>query len=246
MLLLAAAALGAVAAHNPPGWRRVGAARPGETHEVLFGVRQRQEGLRAIEARLLAAEPPPHLTLDGVGALVRDEAAQAGLRQWLAAAGASVTASTPAGEFVRARASVEVWEQQLGGQFLEYKAPAPAAGRALRCPDCSLPTALEPHVSALFNTQTLPSVPPPPGPHRRRHRRGAAPPTPPAGPFIDPAKLFRVYNLSQSETRGDPTLGQGVVGLGITFDPHSVELFQQRFLPSADLPRVSVVMGGNG
>ena len=240
MLLLAAAALGAAAAHNPPpGWRRVGAARPGETHEVMFGVRQRQEGLRAIEARLLAAEPPPHLTLDGVGTLVRDEAAQAGLRQWLAAAGASVTAATPAGEFVRARASVEVWEQQLGGQFLEFEAAAPAAGRALRCPDCSLPAALEPHVSALFNSQTLPPVPPPPRPH-------AAAPTPPAGPFIDPAKLFRVYNLSQSETRGDPTLGQGVVGLGITFDPHSVELFQQRFLPAADLPPVSVVMGGNG
>ena len=61
--------------------------------------------------------------------------------------------------------SVEVWDQQLGGQFLEFEAPAPAAGRALRCPDCSLPAALEPHVSALFNSQTLPPVPPPPRPH---------------------------------------------------------------------------------
>ena len=197
------------------GWRRAGRSPPGQPHELLFGLRQRADGLAEIEARLLLPEQPRHLSLREVGELTRNETALAALRGWLEEGGAEITAVTLGGEYLRASASVATWEELLsGGRFHAYESEAaeattePAA-RILRCPDCRLPASIQPHVAGLFRAHNLPS-PRRLGGENQRQTSGK----PAAATFIDPQRLREIFNLNQADVQGNPTIQQGVVGLG--------------------------------
>lgn len=147
---------------TPEEWELGRRCHPNETHELLFAVQQRN--LDILELTLMNVSTPgsPHyrhyLSYDEVHGMTANPSATQRIVEFFERIGASLTRSTPHGEYLRARADMSVWETALDARFHTFT-HRETRRRVRRTRTYRLPSELEGYVYFIgFTTQLPPSA----------------------------------------------------------------------------------------
>jgi hypothetical protein len=137
-------------------------------HELVFAVKQRN--LRELDEALILRSTPGSplyqewMTYEEVGRMTRNPASAAAVRDWLLSNKAEVSWTSTNSHYIKAQASITVWEQLLNAEFFLWedksrRGSMPVHHRLLhRAHEYSLPVEMKDHLSAVFNTVQTPPV----------------------------------------------------------------------------------------
>lgn len=146
---------------------------PDTVHELVFAVQQRN--LQHLEQVLIDRSSPggplyqQWLTFDEVGDIIANDDGARKTADWLTDHGAEIVWISQRKEFIKAQATVAVWNELLNAEFSELEdtsafSSASATNDVHRTQQFSLPAHIHPHVSAVLNAVQIP-------PEVHRHRR---------------------------------------------------------------------------
>lgn len=137
---------------------------PAAPHTVLFAIKQRNVANGVLTQRLMAVSDPDspmygqHLTFAQVDELTANHDASRCVHAYLGQIGAEVVSTTR--EFVRAKASVQVWETAFDTTFFQYhhrpQHGMPQRGPIVRTAEYTLPEALASCIDFVGYTSQLP------------------------------------------------------------------------------------------
>jgi subtilase family serine protease len=141
---------------------RLGRSNGDTSHEVIFAVNQKN--LDQLERTVLERSTPGNsmyqkwMTFDEVGRLISNPAAHSAVLDWLTAYPAvRVTWKSRRGEYIKASASLSVWEELFDTQFYEWEDTHEGqAGKHHLADHYGLPEHLQEHVTAVFGTVQVP------------------------------------------------------------------------------------------
>jgi hypothetical protein len=138
-------------------------------HELIFAVQQRN--LIKLDEMLMERSTPGSpmfqqwLTFDEVGNLTSNKDGADAVLNWLAENKISVKSMTAHMEYITATSSISVWESLLGAEFYRWEDTSKKStsshqrARAYhRAREVSIPQAIAPHVTTIFNTIQVPPV----------------------------------------------------------------------------------------
>jgi subtilase family serine protease len=143
---------------------RLGRSNGDTSHEVIFAVNQKN--LDQLERTVLERSTPGNsmyqkwMTFDEVGRLISNPAAHSAVLDWLTAYPAvRVTWKSRRGEYIKASASLSVWEELFDTQFYEWEDTHEGqAGKHHLADHYGLPEHLQEHVTAVFGTVQVPPL----------------------------------------------------------------------------------------
>lgn len=147
-----------------PSFRKMARSDVNVNHEVLIAVAQ--NNLDYLKKTIIERGTPGHklyqqwLSFDEIRNLTKNDAAYTSIITWLKSSNVSVTWSSPRLDYIRASATIGVWEVVLNTTFFEWelnKSPHPNMlyHRSLQY---YVPKHLNQHVSAIFNTCQAPQI----------------------------------------------------------------------------------------
>jgi len=144
------------------GWTKVRRVSPDVGHELLFAVRQKN--LDKVE-QMLRERSDPKSALYGewlsgkeVRELTMNAEAVEALKKILKEAGAEVKATTLGGELVRAKASIQVWEELLQAEFHVYESKFQTKLEHVAAERYTLPINLHDHAEAILGCLEFPGT----------------------------------------------------------------------------------------
>ena len=137
---------------------------PTDIHEVLISVAQ--NNLSYIESTLDDRGNPNHpsyqhwLTFEEIGNLTVNRIAFDEVMNWLIRSDTSVIWQSPRYDYIRAVASISIWQTLLNAKFYVWEDVDASATRRYytRAPSYSLPSHISPHIIAIFNTCQSPPI----------------------------------------------------------------------------------------
>jgi subtilase family serine protease len=143
---------------------KLGRPLPITAHEVLVAVHQ--NNLDHLEDLLMERSDPGNslyqqwLSFDEVGMLTRDEPAFNKTIEWLQGGGAEVTWTSPRLDYIRATASIQVWEAMLNTEFYTWNDTRKSPDDQLvnRAETYSVPADLADSITAIFQTVQITPV----------------------------------------------------------------------------------------
>jgi tripeptidyl-peptidase-1 len=196
-------------------------------HEVVFAVKQ--QNLDKLEKFLFEVSDPKnskygqYLSRSEVADMTANPKATQVITDFLIANGATITKKTPHGEYITARAKVELWEKLFATTFYEFEHESKPVVRAK---DYSLPVELADHVHAVFNTVQLP---PRSAPRKQLVKKGTGLQ---AAGSITPAVLNSYYHITSNT--GSAAASQSVFeSLEQYYSPADLQTFEANYgLPS--------------
>ncbi len=136
-------------------------------HEIVFAVKQRN--LDILDSMLMERSTPggdkyqQWMTFEEIGALTSNLEGAAAIKAWLSASGVQVTWESAHKDYIKARASVAVWDELLSASFhlwqdASLKGHKDESKLFVRTAEYSIPAELEQHIDAVFNTVQTPPV----------------------------------------------------------------------------------------
>lgn len=136
-------------------------------HEVIVAVKQRN--LEALHDLLMERSSPRSatyqqwLTFEEVGEMTSNVPAATAVKAWLSDSGATVTWASAHQDYIKATATIEVWENLLNANFYYYhdESVKNKSGKPkvfIRSQEYSIPQSLEEHIECIFNTVQAPPV----------------------------------------------------------------------------------------
>ncbi len=132
-----------------------------QPHEVTVALHHfKAEAIASeIEARTTPGSPlyQQWLIYDEVGDQVRDRGGFEAVRTWLSEAGANIIWHSPHLNYIRASASISVWEALLKTEFYEWESTTSERTAYTRAESYSIPQDLSKHIAAIFNTCQIPA-----------------------------------------------------------------------------------------
>ena len=226
------------------GILRENRAAPGQNHDVVFVVRQRnREKLKQILAEISDPSRPnygAYMSREEIADLTSDSKAHDAVMAHLVKAGAIVISETSYGEHITARAPVALWEMMFNTKFYTYahiqggseKSPSSKFVRAERY---SIPFDLDDHVESVFNTIQIPlirkKVPMTRSSNSRNNLLATA-----MGP-ITPAVLNKAYQVG-SNVGSSRSIQAVFEAAGQYFSAKDLSTFQSKY----SLPHLAVNM----
>jgi len=226
-------------AENREDFSRAGYPSPTAEHEVVFAVNQKN--IDKLESLLFEVSDPKnskfgqYLNRQQVANLTSNIEGTEFVSKYLNQNGIKIVKSTPHGEYITAKASVELWEKMFATTFYTFNHVENAVKPVVRSTHYSIPSELANHVSAVFNTAQLPPRVPA---KRLRTLKGSAPEK---SGSITPAVLNSYYDISSNKGNN---LGSQCLfeSLGQYYSPADLTQFQEAY----DLPKeeVAVDVGG--
>ena len=132
--------------------------RPDQTHEVLFAVQQKNmDELTRILYDIADPDSPnygQHWSKDDVTEFTSNPEGRDAVVSYLNSNGASVISETRAGEYITARAPINVWEKMLDTEFFAFRMTHGDASveNLIRAEHYSVPRELDDHLASVFNT----------------------------------------------------------------------------------------------
>lgn len=213
-------------------FERVGYADSNEMHEVVFAVQQRN--LDRLEQILQEVSDPKHksfgkhLNRQQVADLTANPQATEFVVSYLKQNGVTELKPTPYGEYIKAKAPVAVWSKMFATTFYTFKHVAGKMPNIIRATHYSLPSDLQAHTKAVFNTVQLPplmnSEP------RMFHAKSQL-----GGGSVTPAFLNDYYDIFTND--GSALASQSLFeSLGQYYSPADLSQFQKQY----DLPQDEV------
>ena len=147
-----------------PSFRKMARSDVNVNHEVLIAVAQ--NNLDYLKKTIIERGTPGHklyqqwLSFDEIGNLTKNDAAYASIITWLQSSNVSVTWSSPRLDYIRATATIGVWEVVLNTTFFEWELNKPPHPNVLyhRSLQYYVPKHLNQHVFAIFNTCQAPQT----------------------------------------------------------------------------------------
>lgn len=136
-------------------------------HEVVIAVKQRNlDQLHDVLMERSSPRSPTYqqwLTFEEVGAMTSNVPAANAVKAWLAESGASVTWVSAHQDYIKATATVGVWENLLSASFYYYHDVSNLKKDAdpkifIRSKEYSIPDSLDEHIECIFNTVQAPPV----------------------------------------------------------------------------------------
>lgn len=140
-------------------------AKSDRIHELVFAVKQLN--LDLLEATTLARSTPGNslyqqwLTFDEVGLMIQNDEGFTAVKSWLESNNIPLSWHSPRLEFIKASATLAVWENLLQTQFFVWDDSTVLNAehkKVILAEEYSLPEHLAPHLSAVFNTCQAPPV----------------------------------------------------------------------------------------
>lgn len=132
------------------------------THEVTFVIKQRNmeqltEILRDV-SNPISVNYGQHMTKKDISAMTSNLEAHTAVERYLYSIGATVISDTLSSEYIRASASISVWEETFDTTFFEFHQTHlnGDTGIFVRAEKYSIPTVLDCHVESVFNTIQMP------------------------------------------------------------------------------------------
>ena len=213
---------------------------PLQDHDVIFVIKQRNmdELTRILHdiSDPQSANYGQHMSALEIADLTRNPGSRSSVVKHLKSSGASIVSETSYGEYITARASVQVWEKMFNTEFYTYalrRSESDYSGRSyesgvtrfVRAEEYSVPTVLDAHVTSVMNTvQLIPlqsprlSIPENMSPGSNAALNGSA----------YPAILNAAYNIDSNI--GHPRATQAVFEtINQTFSPNDLAAFQQQY-----------------
>ena len=132
--------------------------RPDQTHEVMFAVQQKNmDELTRILNDISDPDSPnygQHWSKDDVTEFTCNPEGRDAIVSYLNSNGASVISETRAGEYITARAPINVWEKMLDTEFFAFRMTHGDASveNLIRAEHYSVPRELDDHLASVFNT----------------------------------------------------------------------------------------------
>lgn len=213
---------------------KIGYANDEEMHEVVFAVKQRNT--EKIHDMLMEVSNPKsakygnYLTRAEVGNLTANVEATEIVTAFLKDSGAKVVKKTPYGEYISAVAPVKLWEKLFATTFYSFHHVENAIRPITRAVHYSIPSSLENHLSAVFNTvQMPPRIPPRKKMHMQQQFRADRTGS------ITPAVLNSYYDIFTNE--GSTLASQSVFeSLGQYYSPSDLSEFETNY----DIPQQAI------
>lgn len=140
---------------------------PETVHELIFAVQQRN--LDKLDGILMERSTPGSalyqqwLTFEQLGDLTSNPTGASAVNNWLTSNGISASWESVHHDYIKASASVQVWEQLLDITFYNWqdstlKGTDAETKQFVRGSEYSIPSELQGHLSAIFNTVQVPPV----------------------------------------------------------------------------------------
>lgn len=140
-------------------WTRQHKAHPKASHDLVFAVKlksQKQlEQMLFDRSNLLSPNYGKWLSSEEASALTLDTESVRAVHSALEAAGAVVVKTTPGGELVRARASVQIWEQFLQCEFHVYESTEQNTRNRVSAHSYNVPSNFSKYVDGILQTMDL-------------------------------------------------------------------------------------------
>ena len=215
-------------------------AHPLETHDVIFVIKQRN--MDELTRILHDISDPQsvnygqHMSAAEIADLTRNPGSRSSVVKHLKSSGASIVSETSYGEYITARASIQVWEEMFNTVFYtyalqpsesDYGQPSDKSGvkRFVRAEEYSVPMVLDKHVTSVLNTVQMIHV------HYQRlpilESMSSVANTAFDG-SVYPAILNEAYNIDSNI--GHPRATQAVYeSLDQFFSPNDLTAFQERY-----------------
>ena len=141
---------------------RVGTPDPVSRHEVVLAVRQ--HNMDRLESRLTEELLPrvndegfQWMSFEEVNGLTASAVSQSKVKEWLIEEGVDITLVTKSGHFVKAVADISKWESMLNTKFYIWESSIHSSAM-VQSEDYSVPTHLDEHIHAIFNTCQTPPI----------------------------------------------------------------------------------------
>lgn len=140
---------------------------PETVHELIFAVQQRN--LDKLDGILMERSTPGSalyqqwLTFEQLGDLTSNPTGASAVNNWLTSNGIAASWESVHHDYIKASASVQVWEQLLDITFYNWqdstlKGTDAETKQFVRGSEYSIPSELQGHLSAIFNTVQVPPV----------------------------------------------------------------------------------------
>lgn len=212
---------------------RVGYPPASTEHEVVFAVNQKN--IDKLESLLFEVSDPKnekygkYLNRAEVANLTANAEATEFISKYLNQNGVKILKTTPHGEYITAKASIEQWERMFATTFYTLNHVEKVMKPVIRAPHYSIPTELAEHVAAVFNTV---QIPPRAAGKKALTLKSDAPAK--AG-SITPAVLNSYYEITSNT--GSVKASQCVFeSLGQYYSPSDLTLFEENY----NLPKEAV------
>jgi tripeptidyl-peptidase I len=205
-------------------------------HEVTFVIQQRNmELLTAVlhdVSNPLSENYGQHMTKDEVTTMTSNPEAHKAVTDYLLTVGAIINPEDVGIDYIRASASIAVWEKTFDTHFFEFHQIQLNGNteKFVRAEKYSILMVLDSHVQSVFNTIQMPyrlsgSLPKLTTPPAVTNAKGAL--VDPTATMTTPAKLKQFYNLT---TQGSYNSTQCVYAtINQYFSPSDLDLFQKTF-----------------
>eukprot|EP01035_Chromulina_nebulosa_P020460 gene20460-26548_t len=213
-------------------------------HEVIFAIKQ--NNLDVLDKFLMDVSTPKspkygkYLTRKEVASITANPEANEAVVKYCQSNGLEIVKSTPYGEYITAKATIDVWEKLFGTTFYEFKHVESKRPNVFRAYHYSIDSELSNHLSAVFNTVQLPSRLNPKLPVMKFEDLPQLAPQAVTG-VITPAVLNSYYNITSNT--GSELASQAVFeSLGQYYSPSDLTQFQETY----DIPvqAISEDIGG--
>ena len=205
-----------------------------QTHDVIFVIKQRN--MDELTTILHDISDPDsvnygkHMSALEIANLTRNPGSYSSVVKYLNASGASIVSETLHGEYITARASIQVWEQMFNTEFYTYalhplESDSSAIKRFARAEEYSVPMVLDLHVTSVLNTVQMLQT----QPRKPVEREGIS--TDSKASFngaVYPATLNAAHNIDSNV--GHPRATQAVFEtINQSFSPSDLTAFQHRY-----------------
>ena len=203
--------------------------RHDQTHEVIFAVQQKNMNeLTSILYDISDPDSPnygQHWSKNEVTEFTSNPEGRDAVVSYLSSNGASVISETRAGEYITARAPINVWEKMFDTEFFAFRMTHSDASveNLIRAEHYSVPRELDKHLAGVFNTiemfdQILKQTPSVPMAEKGQFSTAGS-------GYMTPDSLRSYYNMSG--TSGSINSTQLIYGsIGQYFSPANLATFQ--------------------
>jgi tripeptidyl-peptidase I len=210
-----------------------------DLHDVVFAIKQRN--LDSLDKFLMEVSTPgspkygKYLTRNEVATITAHPEATSLIENYLKKNGAEVVRKTTYGEYITARAPIELWEKLFATTFYSFKHVNDQVKPINRAVHYSVDSEIADVVSAVFQTTQFPHVAPPKIPMKAVKDDNEV-----TG-HITPAKLNSYYNIFTNT--GSSSASQAVFeSIGQYYSPSDLTLFQEQY--GIPLQNVTYDIGG--
>lgn len=205
-----------------------------QMHETVFAIKQKNQEL--LKSTLYQVSDPnspsygKHLSFEEIGDIVGSAQSTKFVTDYLESHNATIVRTTPHGEYIRARANVNVWNKMLRANYQTF---TDGNGRnILRTTEYDVPTELESHISFVGYTTELPPSRVPKFEQVKEPMVGG----------VNPSLLHSFYEIGSAKGSAESTIAV-FEGDDQNYSPTDLASFQSlNMLPSQ---KVAKVIGGH-